>query len=184
MLKRVRNGAGKTSRILVSADVGWCYSRTPFVSSLFCTGKWSLKRSGLSSGVKINNLGLGLLSQVAFLEGLASRQGGLSKGVPLYRQFCHINLYKCMSSPQLVGWLCLTSHRQQGHLETAPPFTVPCEGREARWIHHFDRELNPGPSHGSPLRYRCATQAPQRYLLIDQRMKRACTDISKDHGFI
>ena len=31
-----------------------------------------------------------------------------------------------------VGWLCLTSHRQRGHLETAPPFTVPCEGREAR----------------------------------------------------
>ena len=29
----------------------------------------------------------------------------------------------------LVGWLCLTSHRQRGHLETAPPFTVPCEGR-------------------------------------------------------
>ena len=32
----------------------------------------------------------------------------------------------------LVGWLCLTSHRQRGLLETAPPFTVPCEGREAR----------------------------------------------------
>ena len=32
----------------------------------------------------------------------------------------------------LVGWLCLTSHRQRGHLETAPPFTVPCEGREAQ----------------------------------------------------
>ena len=32
----------------------------------------------------------------------------------------------------LVGWLCLTSHRQRGHLETAPPFTVPCEEREAR----------------------------------------------------
>ena len=25
----------------------------------------------------------------------------------------------------VVGWLCLTSHRQRGHLETAPPFTVP-----------------------------------------------------------
>ena len=32
----------------------------------------------------------------------------------------------------LVCWLCLTSHRQRGHLETAPPFTVSCEGREAR----------------------------------------------------
>ena len=45
------------------------------------------------------------------------------------------------------GWLCLTSHRQRGHLETAPPFTVPCEGREARLIHRSDRDLNPGPSH-------------------------------------
>ena len=33
----------------------------------------------------------------------------------------------------LVGWLCLTSNRQRGHLETAPPFTVPCEGCEARF---------------------------------------------------
>ena len=32
----------------------------------------------------------------------------------------------------LVGWLCFTSHRQRGHLETAPPFTFPCKGREAR----------------------------------------------------
>ena len=28
--------------------------------------------------------------------------------------------------------LCFTSLQQRGHLETAPPFTVPCEGREAR----------------------------------------------------
>ena len=30
--------------------------------------------------------------------------------------------------------LCLyfTSLQQRGHLETAPPFTVPCEGHEAR----------------------------------------------------
>ena len=34
----------------------------------------------------------------------------------------------------LDGWLCFTSHRQRGHLETAPPFTVPCEGREARFL--------------------------------------------------
>ena len=33
---------------------------------------------------------------------------------------------------RVFGWLCFTSHRQRGHLETAPPFTVPCEGREAR----------------------------------------------------
>ena len=43
-----------------------------------------------------------------------------------------------------IGWLCLTSHQQQGHIEPAPPFTVPCE------IHRSDWELNPGPSHGSP----------------------------------
>ena len=30
----------------------------------------------------------------------------------------------------MVGWLCLMSHRQRGHLETAPPITVPCEGHE------------------------------------------------------
>ena len=27
---------------------------------------------------------------------------------------------KVASEPDLVGWLCLTSHRQRGHLETAP----------------------------------------------------------------
>ena len=28
--------------------------------------------------------------------------------------------------------LCFTSLQQRGHLETAPPFTVPCKGCEAR----------------------------------------------------
>ena len=32
-----------------------------------------------------------------------------------------------------VGWLCFTSHQQRGHLEMAPLFTVPCEGREAQF---------------------------------------------------
>ena len=32
----------------------------------------------------------------------------------------------------MVGWLSYMSHRQRGHLETTPPFPVPCEGREAR----------------------------------------------------
>ena len=36
--------------------------------------------------------------------------------------------------PRLVGWFCFTSHRQRGHLEMAPPFTVPCEGREALFL--------------------------------------------------
>ena len=33
----------------------------------------------------------------------------------------------------LVSWLCFTSLRLRGHLKTAPPFTVPCEGREAQY---------------------------------------------------
>ena len=39
-------------------------------------------------------------------------------------------------------------------LETVTPFTVPCEGREARFLHRSHRESNPGPSRGSPLHYR------------------------------
>ena len=41
----------------------------------------------------------------------------------------------------LVGWLVVfyvpsqRSHRQRGHLETVTPFTVPCEGCEARFLH-------------------------------------------------
>ena len=57
-------------------------------------------------------------------------------------------------------WLCFTSNRQRGHLEKASLFTVPCEGREARFLHLSHRESNPGPSRGSPLHYRCATPAP------------------------
>ena len=36
-----------------------------------------------------------------------------------------------LKSPNRNICSCLTSHRQRGYLETAPPFTVPCEGREA-----------------------------------------------------
>ena len=35
-------------------------------------------------------------------------------------------------STHKVGWLSFTSHRQRGHLEMAPPFPVPCEGRGAQ----------------------------------------------------
>ena len=52
------------------------------------------------------------------------------------------------------------------------PLTVPCEGREARWIHRPDRESNPGPSRGSPLRYRCATEAPYRQRQTDRQRDR------------
>ena len=58
------------------------------------------------------------------------------------------------------GWLCFTSHRQRVHLEMAPPYTVPCERREARSLQRSHRELNPGPSHGSALHYLCTTPAP------------------------
>ena len=66
----------------------------------------------------------------------------------------------------LVGWLCLTSHRQRGHLETALPFTVPCGGREARFVHRPHRELNPESLHGSPLHYRCATPALRAFIWV------------------
>ena len=63
----------------------------------------------------------------------------------------------------LVGWLCLTSHRQRGHLEIAPPFTVLCEGREAWILHRPQWELNPGSLRGSPLHNCCATPASRHY---------------------
>ena len=34
----------------------------------------------------------------------------------------------------IVVCLCFTSLQQRGHLEMAPPFTVPCEGCEV--VHH------------------------------------------------
>ena len=60
----------------------------------------------------------------------------------------------------LVGWLCLTSHRQRDHLETAAPFTVSCEEHEAQFLHRSHRESNPGLRRGSPLHYPCASPAP------------------------
>ena len=62
----------------------------------------------------------------------------------------------------LVCWLCLTSHRQLGHYETAPSFNNPCEGREAWFLHRPHRESNPGSLRGSPLHNRCATPAPRK----------------------
>ena len=52
---------------------------------------------------------------------------------PRYKRVLSIQVRsQAVTFSWLVGWLCLTSHRQRGHLETAPPFTVPCKGREAR----------------------------------------------------
>ena len=43
----------------------------------------------------------------------------------------------------MVGWLCFTSYRERGHLETAPPFTVPCKGCEAWFFTPFLPEIEP-----------------------------------------
>ena len=43
----------------------------------------------------------------------------------------------------LVSWLCFTSHRQRGRSERAPPFTVTCKGREARFLHRSHRDRTP-----------------------------------------
>ena len=64
-----------------------------------------------------------------------------------------------ITSCWLVGWLCLTSHRQRGLLETAPHLLSLAKDVKLDKYIVPHRELNPGPSHGSPLRYRCATQA-------------------------
>ena len=42
-----------------------------------------------------------------------------------------LTVIKCCTE-YLFVCLRFTSLQQRGHLETAPPFTVPCEGREAR----------------------------------------------------
>ena len=76
------------------------------------------------------------------------------------------------------GQLVLTSHRQQGHLKTAPPFTVPYEGCAARFLHHRHRELNPGSLRGSPLHYRCTMLAPPSTVNISRNFKIINTDES------
>ena len=43
-----------------------------------------------------------------------------------------VSLHCIIQSDGLFICMCLTSLQQRGHLEMAPPFTVPCEGREAR----------------------------------------------------
>ena len=63
----------------------------------------------------------------------------------------------------MTGWLCLTYHRQRGHLETAPPFAVPCEGLEALFLHRTHRELNPG--HRVTVHYTGASRCSEGFLL-------------------
>ena len=58
----------------------------------------------------------------------------------------------------LVSWLVVfyVPSRARSFMD-GTPFTVPCEGREAGFLHRSHRESNPGPSRGSLLKYRCAT---------------------------
>ena len=65
-----------------------------------------------------------------------------------------------------VGWLCFMSHRHRGHLEMAPPFTVPCEGHMK-----LCQKSNPGPSlrHASSYNFshcklKFYTYTPKNYL--------------------
>ena len=76
------------------------------------------------------------------------------------------------------GQLVLTSHRQQGHLKTAPPFTVPYKGCAARFLHHRHWESNPGSLRGSPLHYRCTMPAPPSTINISSNFKIINTDES------
>ena len=54
-------------------------------------------------------------------------------------------------APKLFVCFCFASLQQQGHLETAPPFTVPFE------IHRSNRESNPRAYAWQSISYRCAT---------------------------
>ena len=80
-----------------------------------------------------------------------SVQWPLTRGWPPVRVASQKGFH-CICSYLCVLWFgCLTSHRQWGHSETAPPFTVPCEEREAWFLHRSHRESNPGPSRCTPL---------------------------------
>ena len=74
----------------------------------------------------------------------------------------HFNIHLKEVSAYLMikSWLCLASHRQQGYFGTTPPFTVPCEGHEAKFLHCSHWVLNPGLSRGRPLHNSCTTPAP------------------------
>ena len=56
------------------------------------------------------------------------------------------------------GWLVVFNVPSTARsFKDGTPFTVSCEGREARFLHRSHRESNPGPLRGSPLHNRCAT---------------------------
>ena len=53
---------------------------------------------------------------------------------------CRLHIHVLL---RLVSWLCLTSNRQRDDLETAPPFTVPCEGRGGQLLYLTARGIEP-----------------------------------------
>ena len=64
---------------------------------------------------------------------------------PVNRRFC----------TAATCWISRITNSEEGVVQCAPMVNVPHSP-----LHRSDRVLNPGPSHGSPLRYRYATQAP------------------------
>ena len=60
----------------------------------------------------------------------------------------------------------------------APPFTVPCEGREAWFLQRSYGELNPRPPCGSPLLNHCATPTPQMFKIPNNHIEvsNSCID--------
>ena len=116
----------------------------------------ALKRSpGIIRKSRVSYPGLGFLSSATWPSLSKKHYNGLNQHLNsdiLYgvlssdmSQFKSSSLHK-MKPSLSIGWLCFTSLRQRGHLVTAPPFTVPCEGLEAWLIHCTHRESNPGPS--------------------------------------
>ena len=62
---------------------------------------------------------------------------------------------------KLVGWLVVfNAPSTVRSFRDGTPFTVPCEGREARFLNRTHQGTNPVPSRDSPLHTRCATPAP------------------------
>ena len=57
----------------------------------------------------------------------------------------------------LVGWLCSTSHREQGHLGTVPH--LQSLAKDVKRAFYTDPIGNRTPGRGSLLNYRCATPA-------------------------
>ena len=74
--------------VCACAHVCLCIQWNPSCEATpFAPEKWPFKRGGLSSGVKINTFMFRFTLSSGLSRGAASRQGGLSKGVPLLSYF-------------------------------------------------------------------------------------------------